>query len=175
MAVEASNGAGRAPARHGSALDVHAHAMPLPLLSRLADRSLADLDGVPDGIVRLDPRVSGVGPWAPLPLARSQYDVAVRLSEMDGEGVDRHAVSLPPFLFASTSDDAQFVVRRGAARQRRAGRLRRRRPGPPARAGFGAPRVPRTRRRRPGAASTSSGWPGSPSAAAAAVATSTTP
>ena len=71
MAVEASNGAGRAPARHGSALDVHAHAMPLPLLSRLADRSLADLDGVPDGIVRLDPRVSGVGPWAPLPLARS--------------------------------------------------------------------------------------------------------
>ena len=90
-------------------MDVHAHAMPLPLLSRLADRGLADLDGVPDGIVRLDPRVSGVGPWAPLPLARSQYDVAVRLSEMDGEGVDRHAVSLPPFLFASTSDDPQFV------------------------------------------------------------------
>ena len=53
------------------AIDVHAHAMPLPLLARLADRGLADLDGVPDGIVRLDPRVSGVGPWAPLPLARS--------------------------------------------------------------------------------------------------------
>ena len=93
MAQDASGGAGRA-------LDVHAHAMPLPLLSRLADRGLADLDGVADGVVRLDPRVSGVGPRTPLPLARSQYDVAVRLLEMDEGGVERHAVSLPPFLFA---------------------------------------------------------------------------
>ena len=75
MAVDASDDTGRASPRDARAIDVHAHAMPLPLLSRLADRSLADLDGVPDGIVRLDPRVSGVGPWAPLPLARSQYDV----------------------------------------------------------------------------------------------------
>ena len=103
-----------------------------------------------------------------------QYDVAVRLSEMDGAGVDRHAVSLPPFLFASTSDDGQFVSGRRAAGQRRAGRVRRRRAGPPARAGFGAARLARTRRRRPGAASTSSGWRASRSAAAAAVATSTT-
>jgi aminocarboxymuconate-semialdehyde decarboxylase len=92
------------------ALDVHAHAMPLPLLERLAHRGLADLGGVPEGIVRLDPRVSGVGPNAPLPLARSQYDTAVRLSEMDAIGVGVHAVSLPPFLFASTSDDAGFVA-----------------------------------------------------------------
>lgn len=92
------------------ALDVHAHAMPLPLLSRLAERGLADLDGVPAGIVRLDPRVSGVGPGTPLPLARSQYDVAVRLSEMDDAGVGRHAVSLPPFLFASTPDEQRFVL-----------------------------------------------------------------
>src|SRR5436309_5672407 len=62
-----------------SALDVHSHAMPLPLLERLGERGLADLEAVPDGIVRLDPRVSGVGPGAPLPLARSQYDVDVRL------------------------------------------------------------------------------------------------
>ena len=103
MAQDASDGAGRA-------LDVHAHAMPLPLLSRLAGRGLADLDGVADGVVRLDPRVSGVGPRTPLPLARSQYDVAVRLSEMDEGGVERHAVSLPPFLFASTADDRQFVA-----------------------------------------------------------------
>jgi aminocarboxymuconate-semialdehyde decarboxylase len=103
MAQDASGGAGRA-------LDVHAHAMPLPLLSRLADRGLADLDGVADGVVRLDPRVSGVGPRTPLPLARSQYDVAVRLLEMDEGGVERHAVSLPPFLFASTADDRQFVA-----------------------------------------------------------------
>ncbi len=119
MAVEASGGAapgGPGPAAPGPALDVHAHAMPLPLLRHLADRGLADLDGVPDGIVRLDPRVSGVGPHAPLPLARSQYDVAVRLSEMDVLGVDRHAVSLPPFLFASTADDRRLaadVVRAG--------------------------------------------------------------
>ncbi len=92
------------------AIDVHAHAMPLPLLSRLAERGLADLAGVPEGVVRLDPRVSGVGPLAPLPLARSQYDVDVRLAEMDDVGVHRHAVSLPPFLFCSTADDRRFAV-----------------------------------------------------------------
>jgi aminocarboxymuconate-semialdehyde decarboxylase len=91
-------------------LDVHAHAMPLPMLERLADRGLADLTEVPTGIVRLDPRVSGVGPRAPLPLARSMYDVDVRLSEMDEMGVHRHAVSLPPFLFASTADDETLAT-----------------------------------------------------------------
>lgn len=112
MAVDASGdgGPGHGRSGAGSVLDVHAHAMPLPLLTRLAERGLADLDAVPDGIVRLDPQVSGVGPRTPLPLARSQYDVAVRLSEMDAEGVDRHAVSLPPFLFASTVEDRQFVA-----------------------------------------------------------------
>jgi aminocarboxymuconate-semialdehyde decarboxylase len=98
------------PADDGT-LDVHAHAMPLPLLQRLADRELADLTEVPTGIVRLDPRVSGVGPRAPLPLARSMYDVDMRLSEMDEVGVHRHAVSLPPFLFASTADDEQLATR----------------------------------------------------------------
>jgi aminocarboxymuconate-semialdehyde decarboxylase len=85
--------------------------MPLPLLQRLAARGLADLAEVPTGIVRLDPRVSGVGPRAPLPLARSMYDVDVRLSEMDEVGVHRHAVSLPPFLFASTADDEALATR----------------------------------------------------------------
>ncbi len=66
--------------------------------------------GSADGIVRLDTRVSGVGPMAPLPLARSQYDVDVRVSEMDDIGVRRHAVSLPPFLFCSTADDQQFAT-----------------------------------------------------------------
>jgi aminocarboxymuconate-semialdehyde decarboxylase len=91
-------------------LDVHAHAMPLPLLQRLAGRDLADITEVPAGIVRLDTRVSGVGPRAPLPLARSMYDVDVRLSEMDEVGVHRHAVSLPPFLFASTADDESLAT-----------------------------------------------------------------
>lgn len=104
----ASSAAVTAPA--GGALDVHSHAMPLPLLQRLADRGLADLGGVPDGVVRIDPRVSGVGPRAPLPLARSQYDVDMRLSEMDDVGVYRHAVSLPPFLFCSTADDEGFAT-----------------------------------------------------------------
>jgi aminocarboxymuconate-semialdehyde decarboxylase len=97
-------------------VDVHAHAMPMPLLAWLADRGLADLSDVPSEVVRLDPTVSGVGPKADLPLALSQHDPAVRLSEMDEVGVSHHAVSLPPFLFASTATDARFVaevVRRG--------------------------------------------------------------
>jgi aminocarboxymuconate-semialdehyde decarboxylase len=94
----------------GAALDVHAHAMPLPLLQRLADLHLADLEDVPNGVVRLDPRVSGVPPRAPLPLARSQYDVDARIAEMNETGVHRHAVSLPPFLFCSTSDQPGFAT-----------------------------------------------------------------
>ena len=112
MAINGSSGAKHVAvtAPDGGALDVHAHAMPLPLLERLAGRGLADLGGVADGIVRLDPRVSGVGPMVPLPLARSQYDVDVRLSEMDDIGVRRHAVSMPPFLFCSTADDRRFAT-----------------------------------------------------------------
>jgi len=91
-------------------IDVHAHAMPLPLLRSLADRGLADVSAVDAGIVRLDPKVSGVGPGAPLPLARSQHDVAVRLTEMDQARVQVHAVSLPPFLFCTNADDAAFAI-----------------------------------------------------------------
>jgi len=97
-------------------VDVHCHAMPMPLLRSLADRGLADVSAVDAGIVRLDPKVSGVGPGAPLPLARSQHDVATRLTEMDEAGVDVHAVSLPPFLFCTNADDAAFatdIVTRG--------------------------------------------------------------
>jgi aminocarboxymuconate-semialdehyde decarboxylase len=112
MSVNAVRGESATPPTADiGALDVHAHAMPLPLLQRLADRGLADLGEVPTGIIRLDPRVSGVGPRAPLPLARSMYDVGVRLSEMDEVGVHRHAVSLPPFLFASTAEDQQLAIR----------------------------------------------------------------
>src|SRR4051794_15988070 len=110
MAINGSVGPTAGRTALTGTIDVHAHAMPLPLLQRLAERGLADLDGVPNGIVRLDPRVSGVGPMAPLPLARSQYDVDVRLSEMDDIGVRRHAVSMPPFLFCSTADDRRFAT-----------------------------------------------------------------
>jgi aminocarboxymuconate-semialdehyde decarboxylase len=112
MAVNGSQASEAAvTAAQGSAIDVHAHAMPLPLLQRLSDAGLADLSGVADGVVRLDPQVSGVGPSAPLPLARSQYDADVRLSEMDEEGVHHHVVSLPPFLFASTATDGGLAGR----------------------------------------------------------------
>jgi aminocarboxymuconate-semialdehyde decarboxylase len=98
-----------------SVLDVHAHAMPMPLLSWLADHQLAEVRAEED-VVLLAPEVSGVGPGTPLPLARSQYDVAARLPEMDAAGVSHHAVSLPPFLFCSTADDEKLVhtvIRRG--------------------------------------------------------------
>ncbi|TMM35516.1 MAG: amidohydrolase [Actinobacteria bacterium] len=98
-----------------AAVDVHAHAMPMPLLRWLRREGLAEV-GPDNDVVVLDPRVSGIGPGAVLPLARSQYDVAARLAEMDSVGVSHHAVSLPPFLFASTAPDAGFVtgiVRRG--------------------------------------------------------------
>src|SRR5690242_18113493 len=96
-------------------LDVHTHAMPMPLLTWLAGQGLAEVQAERD-VVRLAPQISGVGPGAPLPLARSQYDVGARLAEMDQAGVSHHAVSLPPFLFASTCDDGDLVrsvIRRG--------------------------------------------------------------
>ncbi len=96
------------------AIDIHAHAMPLLLLEWLASRGLADLEGVDrssaKGVIRLDPRISGVAAGAPLPLARSQWDVATRLDEMDAQGVTHHAVSLPPFLMASTCADEDLVT-----------------------------------------------------------------
>jgi aminocarboxymuconate-semialdehyde decarboxylase len=97
-------------------VDLHAHAMPMPLLLWLEGQGLADLSGTADGIVRIDPAVSGVGPGAPLPLAAAQHDVTARLADMDAVGVSHQAVSLPPFLFASLSRDADLVaevVRRG--------------------------------------------------------------
>ena len=71
---------------------------------------MADLSRIPDGIVLLDPVVSGVGKNTPLPLARSQHDAVTRLSEMDEIGVSAHAVSLPPFLYCSNSEDRALVT-----------------------------------------------------------------
>jgi len=95
-----STGDAAAPGdEHVTAIDVHAHAMPLRLLQWLEQRSLADLTRADAGIVVLDPSVSGVGKDTPLPLARSQYDPETRLQEMDSAGVTIHAVSMPPFLY----------------------------------------------------------------------------
>ena len=97
------------PSPRDRVVDVHAHAMPMPLLSWLADLGLADVSGAADEVIRLDSRVSGVGDRVPLPLARSQHDVGVRLAEMDEVGVSHHAVSMPPFLFCSTAEDGDLV------------------------------------------------------------------
>jgi len=105
-----STGDAAAPGdEHVTAIDVHAHAMPLRLLQWLEQRNLADLSRADAGIVVLDPSVSGVGKDTPLPLARSQYDPETRLQEMDSAGVTIHAVSMPPFLYCSNSEDRELV------------------------------------------------------------------
>src|ERR1700737_2340126 len=99
-----------------TAIDVHSHAMPMPLLAELEDRKLADLSALSRGLVILDPRVSGVPLGTPLPLAPAQYDPAARLAAMDQFGLSHHVVSLPPFLFCTTMPDRNLaleIVRRG--------------------------------------------------------------
>ena len=49
------------------AVDVHAHAMPMPLLRWLQERGLAEFDGATPAVVRLDPRVSGIAAGVPFP------------------------------------------------------------------------------------------------------------
>ena len=137
------------PSQRDPVVDVHAHAMPMPLLCWLADLGLADVSGAAEEVIRLDSRVSGVGDRVPLPLARSQHDVGVRLAEMDDVGVSHHAVSMPPFLFCSTADDGGLVkevVARGNDGTRR---LRGRRPGQARRPRLGSARLARSCRAGP--------------------------
>lgn len=96
--------------QQAAAIDVHNHAMPLPLLQWLEHAGLSDLSRLSDGIVLIDPSVSGVGKNVPLPLARSQYDAGTRLAEMAEVGVTAHAVSMPPFLYCSNSEDRSLVT-----------------------------------------------------------------
>ena len=97
-------------------IDVHGHAMPLGVLRWLEEGGLADLSGVADRVVRIDSVVSGVGPGAPLPLAPSMTEPALRVAELDAMGLAAQAISLPPFLMASRCVDVGLVrevVRRG--------------------------------------------------------------
>ncbi len=80
-------------------VDVHAHALPMPLLRYLADRGLADLSEVGAGVLLLDPAVSGVPKGARIPLPADQYDVPRRLTALDAAGIDLQLVSAPPFVF----------------------------------------------------------------------------
>lgn len=83
----------------GPVIDVHTHALPLPLLRRLERDGLADLSRLPGGSVHIDQRVSGVPPGTLIPCVPEQYDPAARLRFMDEAGVDVHLVSAPPFVF----------------------------------------------------------------------------
>ncbi|GEL25292.1 amidohydrolase [Pseudonocardia sulfidoxydans NBRC 16205] len=91
-------------------VDVHAHVLPMPLLRGLADRGLADLSGVADEWVSLDPRVCGLADGARIPLPAQQYDLAARLADMDRAGVSHQVVSAPPFVFASESRDDRLTA-----------------------------------------------------------------
>lgn len=105
----AGPGASRRP--DGPAVvDVHAHALPMPLLRYLADRGRADLSQAGSGTLRLDPSVSGIAKGARIPLPAEQYDVPRRLAAMDAAGIDLQLVSAPPFVFGSTSEDDELVM-----------------------------------------------------------------
>lgn len=91
------------------AIDVHGHAMPRPVLDWLATSGRADLGGLDPRSVRIDSEVSGVGAGAPIPLAPSMTNPALRLAELDDLRLDAQAISLPPFLMASRSVDIDLV------------------------------------------------------------------
>ncbi|WP_051791152.1 amidohydrolase family protein [Amycolatopsis jejuensis] len=94
-------------------VDVHAHALPIPLLDWLSGQGLAE---VGDGVVRIDPQLSAMPAGAPIPLPAAQYDLEVRLADLQRTGVTRQLVSLPPFVTGADARDADLVaetVRRG--------------------------------------------------------------
>jgi len=100
-------------APNGSAtevIDVHAHALPLPLLRALEADGLADLSRTADRIVSLAPQLSGLQEAAPIPFPEEQHDLQLRLAQMDAHGVHRQAVSAPPFLFGSESLDPGLTL-----------------------------------------------------------------
>ena len=92
-------------------LDVHTHAMPMPLLTWLAGQGLAEVQADRD-VVRLAPEISGVGPGAPLPLARSQYD-GLRRNALYAIGASRDRKALP--IVKDLTKDPSPVVRDAAA------------------------------------------------------------
>ncbi|WP_243719165.1 amidohydrolase family protein [Actinomadura sp. 7K534] len=91
-------------------IDVHTHAMPMPLLRELERRGLADLSRRAERVLLLDPDLCGLAPGAPVPLAPEQYDMERRLAAMTAMRVDHQAVAAPPFVFASESGDDRLVL-----------------------------------------------------------------
>lgn len=91
-------------------IDVHTHALPLPLLRRLAGSGLADLSSLDAGSVHIDQRVSGVPPGSAIPCPPEQYDVTARLRLLDAAGVDVHLVSAPPFVLGYDLPDRRAAA-----------------------------------------------------------------
>ncbi|MQY14508.1 hypothetical protein SRB5_46760 [Streptomyces sp. RB5] len=97
-------------AGHARTIDVHAHALPMPLLEYLAARGYADLSEADAGVVVIHPMISGAAKGARIPLPTEQYVAAERLAAMDAVQVDLQAVSAPPFVFASLAEDEDLVL-----------------------------------------------------------------
>ncbi|QGF22972.1 amidohydrolase family protein [Raineyella fluvialis] len=91
-------------------VDVHTHAMPRPLLGWLAERGLADLAGLADGVVDLDPVLTGGSTRTTLSCPAPAYDVGPRLAAMDEAGVEVQAVAVSPHLRAAASGDTALVL-----------------------------------------------------------------
>src|SRR5690606_12581018 len=91
-------------------VDVHAHALPMPLLRYLADHGRRARAQAGSGPLRLDPSVSAIAKGACIPLPAERYDVPRRLAAMDAAGIDLQHVSAPPFVFGSTSEDDELVM-----------------------------------------------------------------
>lgn len=86
-------------------VDIHAHAMPMPVVNYLERVGKADVSGVADGVLILDPDVCGLQRDSPIPFPPEQYEVDRRITGMDKAGVDIEVVAPPPFLFAAGCDD----------------------------------------------------------------------
>lgn len=86
-------------------VDIHTHAMPLPLLQWLADQGRADLSRLDEGLLMVDPDVTGLPEGVPVGCPQEAYDLEARLARMDSVGVEVHAIGLPSYLLGATCQD----------------------------------------------------------------------
>lgn len=90
-------------------VDIHTHAMPLPLLEWLGERGLADLSRIDEGMMLVDPVLTGLPAGTPFGCPRATYDLETRFAHMDAAGVEVHAVALPSYLLGSACHDADLL------------------------------------------------------------------
>ena len=90
-------------------VDIHTHAMPMPLLEWLAAEGWADLSGLAEGMITVDPELTGLPVGTPLVCPLAAYDVEARRAHMDSVGVEVHAVALPSYLLGSACRDSGLL------------------------------------------------------------------